>query len=86
MSEDGGTLTGFSASGRVPDGLIEFIYLLARDHLPAGVIRGIISAHLQAEPNLARDFSDPDLESWAKERAEEIIAIQWPASKGSVPR
>lgn len=74
------------SDGRVSDGLTEFLYLLARDHLPAGVIRGIISAHLQAEPTLARDFSDPNLESWAKARAEEILAIQRPSSKGSVPR
>jgi hypothetical protein len=58
------------------EGLAEFLYLLGRDHLPTGVIRGIISSHLQQSPEKARAFSDPELEAWARARAEEILVIE----------
>lgn len=55
------------------EALVNFLYILARDHLPTGTVRGIISAHVQHEPNAERAYSDPDLESWARKRAEEIV-------------
>lgn len=60
------------------EALKEFLYLLARDHLPTGVIRGIISSHLQHEPTQEREFSDLHLEVWASERAVEILSIERP--------
>jgi len=56
------------------EALVQFLYLLARDHLPTGVVRGIISAHIEHEPQAQREYSDPDLEAWARKRAEELIA------------
>lgn len=56
------------------EALVNFLYILARDHMPTGTVRGIISAHVEHEPTAARTYSDADLEAWARKRAEEIIA------------
>lgn len=57
------------------DGLTEFLYLLARDHLPTGVIRGILRDHVLASPDVTRTFSDEDLHRWARARADEILDV-----------
>lgn len=58
------------------EGLTDFLYILVRDHLPAGIVRGIIKDHVQAMPGLKRHYSDPHLEAWARSRAEEIAAAE----------
>lgn len=66
--------------------LTEFFYLLARDHLPTGTIRNIISSHLQHSPEKERVFSDEHLAEWARARAEEIFEIERRANTGVIDR
>ena len=58
-----------------PEGLVEFLYLLARDHLPTGTIRDIITGHVLPLPTTPRDFSDKELEAWARLRADELLGL-----------
>ena len=58
-----------------PEGLVEFLYLLGRDHLPLGVIRGIITAHVLHNPEQKREYSDEELEAWARLRADELLGL-----------
>ncbi len=55
------------------EALVNFLYILARDHLPTGTVRGIITAHVEHEPTASRIYSDSDLEAWARKRVQEII-------------
>lgn len=57
------------ASGQVDDDrfLVAFLYLLARDHLPVGVIEQAI---IDATGNRPSQFTNGWLAEWAKSRAE----------------
>jgi hypothetical protein len=49
----------------VSDKLVAFLYLLGRDHLAIGRMNGV-ALELEKAGELDFDFSDPDLESWAR--------------------
>ena len=57
------------------NGLVEFLYVLGRDHLPLGVVNGIVQNHLADVPDLERVYSDPQLEEWARRTAEAIEEV-----------
>jgi hypothetical protein len=50
--------------------LVEFLYVLARDELPVGVIEGIMWDHVTGnEPD---EYCNPWLEAWARNMAERL--------------
>jgi hypothetical protein len=58
-----------------PAGLVDFLYLLARDHLPTGKIRRTLNDHVLASRGTKRTYSDTELEAWARQRASEIMSV-----------
>lgn len=62
------------ASGEVDDDrpLVSFLYILARDHVPIGVIEQIIVDQLiVAEPGAA--FTNGWIANWAKDLADRLV-------------
>lgn len=59
-------------SGKVNsnDPLVSFLYILLRDHLPAGVVEGIVRNHVNLDPET--EFCNGYIAKYAKDLAERL--------------
>ena len=65
---------GGPGAGKTPlEPLINFLYVLLRDHLPSGVVEGIMVNHVEKARGRTRSYSNPHVEAHAREIAERLL-------------
>ena len=64
----GAALRGRSGSVDSTDPLVSFLYILLRDHLPAGSVEAIMQQHVEAESQQTQ-FTNGYIASYAKDLA-----------------
>ncbi|MGH9716417.1 MAG: hypothetical protein ACRD4R_06790 [Candidatus Acidiferrales bacterium] len=63
--------------------LVTFLYILLRDHLPAGDVEAIIVNHVEKFPDRRPIFSNPFVEEYAREIASRLDGPLDPEPPGS---
>lgn len=56
-----------------PPGLVTFLYVLLRDHLPAGAVEQLMRDHVVKAEGRARTYSNQHLEAYARELAARLV-------------
>jgi len=72
LSEANAALRDRSGAVDSTDPLVSFLYILLRDHVPAGVVEGIVQNHVAVAGGHEAEFCNGFIASYAKDVAERL--------------